>query len=351
MKSDSFAAQAMGFAALCFIPGILAGRLMAGTVPTLSAPAAALPAFAGLALRRKKELALGLMLFSAGLFSAIRGNICCPAPTPAFARECCSRLCACIDSIPFGDCRSGALVKAMLTGDRSSLDSETLGIFRKSGASHLLALSGLHLGMIYMLLSKLLLPLGMSPASRVTRSLTAVAASAFYVLVTGASPSLVRAFLFILIREASAILHRPQPPLHCLCTALLLQCVLNPAAPGDAGFRLSYLAVAGICLIHPGLSALYPSGKGPLKKMWDLASLSISCQCFTALEAWRLFRSFPAYFLITNLMALPIMTLLMPAAIATTAFAATGHCPSILVSCCEACCRMLLTVLEVVSAL
>lgn len=127
--------------------------------------------------------------------------------------------------------------------------------------------------------------------------------------------------------------------------------MLSPAAPLNAGFRLSYLAVAGICIIHPRLSKLYPEGKGLFRKIWDLASISISCQCFTALESWRLFHSFPLYFLLTNLMAMPLVSLLMFSAIATVTLSALGCCPSFLTAFCDSCCVLLLRILEVVAAL
>ena len=71
-----------------------------------------------------------------------------------------------IDSIPYPSSATAPLIKALLTGDRSGLDRDIVDMFRASGASHILALSGLHLGIIYLIISKLTIPLGNSPMAK-----------------------------------------------------------------------------------------------------------------------------------------------------------------------------------------
>ena len=286
-----------------------------------------------------------------GVFSAAR----LPAPEAvsplqALAARCCARLQALIGTIPFPSEGTAPLLRALLTGDRSGLPPETLAAFRQSGASHLLALSGLHLGILYLLIDKALSLLGRYPAVRVLRLAAIVPAALFFTLMTGASPSLVRAFLFILINELLRISGRPRKASRVLCLALLVQLVLDPEVIRSLGFQLSYLAMAGIFLLYPFLERWYP-GKGPLQRIWRAAALSISCQLTTAPLAWLRFHSFPRYFLLTNLLALPLTTCLMTAAVVTVALSATGNCPELLIKTTDVLCNGLQRTLEIIAVL
>ena len=136
------------------------------------------------------------------------------------------RLRAFIDGIPFPSAGTAPLLKALLTGDRSGLSADTVRVFRESGGAHLLALSGLHIGILYLLLTRLLWPLGNSPRARRLRYALIVLAAGLFTLMTGASPSIVRAFLFIFLNETARIACRPRDPLRILSTALLIQLVL-----------------------------------------------------------------------------------------------------------------------------
>lgn len=258
-----------------------------------------------------------------------------------------------IDSIPFPSEGTAPLLKALLTGDRSGLSRETIQVFRESGGAHLLALSGLHIGILYLFLSRLLWPLGNSPRARGIRYVLTVLAAALFTLVTGASPSIVRAFLFIFINETARLTGRSRNALRVLSTALLVQLVLDPSAITSVGFQLSYLAMAGIFILYPQLEAWWPKGPriDPLRKIWQAAALSISCQAFTGPLAWYQFRTFPTYFLITNLLAMPVTTLLMGAAVTTLALQGLGCCPAFLIQVTDALCRALTWILKVISSM
>ena len=258
-----------------------------------------------------------------------------------------------IDSIPFPSEGTAPLLKALLTGDRSKLSRDTVRVFRESGGAHLLALSGLHIGILYLFLSRLLWPLGNSPAARLVRYVLTVLTAGLFTLVTGASPSIVRAFLFIFLNETARLSNRPKNALQVLSTALLIQLVLNPSAIASVGFQLSYLAMAGIFLLYPRLEAWWPKGPriDPLRKVWQAAVLSISCQAFTGPLAWYRFHTFPTYFLITNLLAMPVTTLLMGAAVTTLLLRGIGCCPAFLIQITDALCRVLIRLLEITSSM
>lgn len=263
------------------------------------------------------------------------------------------RLRAFIDRIPFPSGTTAPLLKAFLTGDRSGLSRETVQVFRESGASHLLALSGLHMGILYILLSRLLWPLGNSLKARRFRYILTLAAAGFFTLMTGASPSIVRAFLFIFLNETARLTGRPRKPLRTLSSALLIQLILTPTVITSVGFQLSYLAMAGIFLLYPHLEGWYPQGPriDPMRKVWQAAALSISCQAFTGPLAWYRFRTFPTYFLLTNLLAMPLTSLLMGTAVATIALRGIGLCPGFLVQATDALCSGLLWILGIIASM
>ncbi len=264
-----------------------------------------------------------------------------------------ARLRGFIDTIPFPSDGTSPLLKALLTGDRSGLSRDTVQIFRSSGASHLLALSGLHMGILYLLLTRILWPAGNSPKAKWFRYAAVLFSAGFFTLMTGASPSIVRAFLFIVLNETARLLHRPRNPLRIFSAALLVQLVLTPSAITSIGFQLSYLAMAGIFLLYPILESWYPPGFrfDPLRKIWQAAALSISCQAFTGPLAWYRFRSFPTYFLITNLLAMPLTSLLMGLAVMTLLLRGFGCCPAFLIQATDALCTGLVRILQIISSM
>ncbi len=300
-----------------------------------------------------------------------------------------------ISSIPFPHEGTAPLVNALLTGDRSSLDSSVMKSFRDSGASHILALSGLHLGIIYGILLKVTSIFGKHPTIKAVRSLIIISLCGIYTLATGASPSLVRAFLFILVNETARLTHRSNNPLRVYCAALFIQTAINPQVISSTGFQLSYLAMAGIFLLYPALKKWYPQeeaagdmliekGAGLTesdglegvmidkgccrasrcwtswmktivsaapRKIWDAAALTISCQVFTGPLAWWKFGTFPKYFLLTNLLSLPLTSAVMLLSVSTSVLFAIGICPDFLISLTDSSASLLLFIMKVISSM
>ena len=298
---------------------------------------------AGLAFsRRHDRVLLYLMLFALGVFCyclraadllAVTPGLRCPIGVghdgsgviAGGDRLSClmDRLRALIDGAGFADERTAPLLRALMTGDRSGLDRQTVSAFRLSGASHLLALSGLHMGVIAMFVRRVLMVLGNSRPAEIVRSVLLVGFCLTYTLACGASPSLVRAFLFILLGQIAALSPNRRSPLSDrLCIAATIQLAFDPLAIGSIAFQLSYLAMIGIVFIAPRLEAWYPSTRlseriDPFRWIWKAASLAISCQLTTAPLVWLRFGNFPHYFLLTNLLAMPVCELLLPVAIIT----------------------------------
>lgn len=239
-----------------------------------------------------------------------------------------------IDRIDFEDRNTNALIKALVTGDRSGIPKEMARTFRDSGASHILALSGLHLGIIYGLVTKTLALAGNSRPAIVLRSLLTTSFCGFYTLSTGASPSITRAFLFIAMAETARLTSRSRSLGTILTGSLVLHLAVSPLSIKSVGFQLSYAAMAGIAWIYPPLKRIWPEdGRKRFRLMrwiWNTAAMSISCQLTAGVAAWAYFGTFPRYFLITNLMALPISSLLIPCSLVAMVLTGMGICPEII---------------------
>lgn len=345
--------------------------------------------------RRQAEILL--LFLTAGVFCAATSTLTslgAVAGEPLFAGLA-ADFRSMISSIPFPHEGTAPLVNALLTGDRSSLDSSVMNSFRDSGASHILALSGLHLGIIYGILLKVTSIFGKRPTVKAVRSLIIISLCGIYTLATGASPSLVRAFLFILVNETARLTHRSNNPLRVYCAALFIQTAINPQVISSTGFQLSYLAMAGIFLLYPALKKWYPqeeaagdmliekgagltesdglegvmTDKGCCRarrcwtswmktivsaaprKIWDAAALTISCQIFTGPLAWWKFGTFPKYFLLTNLLSLPLTSAVMLLSVSSSVLFAIGICPDFLISLTDSCASLLLFIMKVISSM
>lgn len=345
--------------------------------------------------RRQAEILL--LFLTAGVFCAATSTLTslgAVAGKPLFAGLA-ADFRSMISSIPFPHEGTAPLVNALLTGDRSSLDSSVMNSFRDSGASHILALSGLHLGIIYGILLKVTSIFGKHPTVKAFRSLIIILLCGIYTLATGASPSLVRAFLFILVNETARLTHRSNNPLRVYCAALFIQTAINPQVISSTGFQLSYLAMAGIFLLYPALKKWYPQeeaagdmliekGAGLTesdglegmmidkgccrasrcwtswmktivsaapRKIWDAAALTISCQVFTGPLAWWKFGTFPKYFLLTNLLSLPLTSAVMLLSVSTSVLFAIGICPDFLISLTDSSASLLLFIMKVISSM
>lgn len=345
--------------------------------------------------RRQAEILL--LFLTAGVFCAATSTLTslgAVAGKPLFAGLA-ADFRSMISSIPFPHEGTAPLVNALLTGDRSSLDDSVMNSFRDSGASHILALSGLHLGIIYGILLKVTSIFGKHPTVKDVRSLIIISLCGIYTLATGASPSLVRAFLFILVNETARLTHRSNNPLRVYCAALFIQTAINPQVISSTGFQLSYLAMAGIFLLYPALKKWYPheeaagdmlieNGAGLTesdglegvmidkgccrasrcwtswmktivsaapRKIWDAAALTISCQVFTGPLAWWKFGTFPKYFLLTNLLSLPLTSAVMLLSVSTSVLFAIGICPDFLISLTDSSASLLLFIMKVISSM
>lgn len=347
-----FAAGVM--AAVYAGPSSTAGCFSAAAISAASVSAAGISAILLLACSGKRPkpvrtLTLALCsAFACGIFTGMTGSmLACSSLADGgplwrklhSAAEATGRT---IDSLPFCSGDTNAIIKALLTGNRSGLTKEIQETFRSSGASHILALSGLHLGIIYITVRKILSFAGNHPAALLARSILTIIICGLYTAATGAGPSITRAFLFILLGETARLTGRNSSPAGLILAALAIQLTVSPLSVKQAGFQLSYAAMAGIAFIYPVLKRFWSTetedtkpdgspatGRIP-EKIWNSAAISISCQLTAGPVAYLYFGSFPLNFLLTNLIAVPLAGAVIPAALLSLILASAGICPQFL---------------------
>lgn len=353
------------YASLPFVGGVACTAFVLGRIvpwwvlSEISLGVWGLSLIVGMYGRKAGEGALTAMLFCCGVFCyssrVLTGDIDFTALDWAAVR-----LRHMISSVGFRGEQTGALLDALLTGNRSSLPKETLTVFRHSGASHLLALSGLHLGILAGVVNKALKLLGNSRRAELFRTVAVIAISGFYTLMCGASPSLVRAFLFISLSSAAYFFPGRRPRRGAvLCGAATVQLAFDPLAINSLAFQMSYLAVMGIVFIQPVLEGWYPSDGSrfdPMRRIWSAAALGLSCQITTAPLVWVKFRTFPGFFLLTNLLAMPLCEATIVAAAVLLLVCgvngkASGIIPEALIWIVDSLSGLLLKVLEIISSL
>jgi len=206
-----------------------------------------------------------------------------------------------------------AILSAITLGYKSFLDRETKAAFSDAGAMHLLAVSGLHVGMVWMMLDLLLkLPVN-NRFWRAFKLLIIQSVLWFYAAITGFSVSVTRSVTMFSLVAFSRTLNRQSNIFNTLFLSAFILLVLDPGRIMEPGFQLSYMAVFGIVTIQPGLAVLYRSWKKPFRKIMDLVAVSIAAQVSTLPLVLLYFHQFPVWFILTNITAIPIVSLLLGA--------------------------------------
>ena len=223
-----------------------------------------------------------------------------------------------------------AVVSAMTLGDRSMLTSELKDDYSISGGAHILALSGMHLGIIYMVLTMVL---GVRRSKNTWRfffsSILLLAAIWSFVVLVGMSASVVRAAVMLTLLTFVQLLNRRAISLNTLAFTACLLLVIHPMSLLDVGFQLSYASVAAILVFYQPIYGLFCSDSKenitlPVRigrMLWGLLSVSLAAQLGVAPLIAHYFWRIPVYFLITNLAVVLLATLILYSALGLWAFA------------------------------
>ena len=208
------------------------------------------------------------------------------------------------------------MLSALTIGDKTELSESVRESYSIAGASHILALSGLHIGLLYAFLFFILRPVARKGRTgRCVRSVSLLVLLWAFAFFTGLSPSVVRSVTMFSILALADIFGRQPFSLNTLAATAWFMLLCNPTGLFDVGFQLSFLAVASILLIQRPVYRLFTVRNRVGKSVWALMSVSIAAHIGTAPLVMFYFSRFSVHFLLTNLLVIPLITIILYAAI------------------------------------
>jgi len=202
-----------------------------------------------------------------------------------------------------------AVASALTLGYQDLLDDELRQVYSSSGAMHILSVSGLHVGVLYVLLSFLLSFLDKKTFTRAVKALILLSFLWFFSLLTGLPPCVQRSALMFSFLVVGDFFSRKSNIYNTLAASAFVLLVINPYNLFDVGFQLSYLAVISIVFFYPYVYKVIYVKNWALEKVWSLIAVSIAAQVGTFSLSLFYFSQFPNYFLLSNLIAIPLSTI------------------------------------------
>jgi competence protein ComEC len=202
--------------------------------------------------------------------------------------------------------KSFALNVAMTFGYRNLMDEDVTRSFTSAGISHLVAISGLHVQLIFMALHSALAFMGSRRKYRTLRCLIILPCIWAFTFMTGLAPSLVRAAVMITIYGIGEMLGKRSFTLNIVYSSATMMLLCDPLYLLDVGFQLSYAAVLSIVVIYPMLKRLHKTENPVISHFWSAFCISIAAQLGTAPLCLYYFHQFPVYFWITNMIIVPL---------------------------------------------
>ena len=208
------------------------------------------------------------------------------------------------------------IIAAMVLGDKSSLSRQTKNLFSQTGASHVLALSGLHIGIVY---AFIMLMFGSrntnEPRRRILTALLSLLPIWAFVMLVGMPVSAIRSATMITIYALILALGRRSPSLNTLALAAVIILVVSPKSLFDIGFQLSFLAMVGIFTVSPlvmsHISMEWQIRNRLLTKLIRFSLITLSAQIATEPLVAYYFHTFSVYFLVNNYLVVPLATAIL----------------------------------------
>lgn len=204
-----------------------------------------------------------------------------------------------------------ALCSALIFGERDYISEEVKDSFSRAGVMHVMAVSGLHVGIIYLMLFYFLFFLDGFKYGRVIKSVVIILLLWLYAMITGLTPSVLRATVMFSFLVIGQNLGRNTNIYNSLALSAFVLLCLNPFYLRNVGFQLSYFAVTGIVFFYPKIYALLSSRYWLPNKIWMLFSLSVAAQLSTFPLVIFYFHQFPNLFFISNLFVIPLVSVLI----------------------------------------
>lgn len=223
------------------------------------------------------------------------------------------------------------VIQALILGKRDDISEATYNDYKNAGAVHILAVSGLHVGIILFLLEFLLSPLERLPKGKTIKLIFVVLLLWSYAFVAGLSPSIVRAVTMFSFVAYSLYLNRPTNSFNIIALSMLFILLVKPLFLFQVGFQMSYAAVFAIVWVYPQLQKFWLPDNIVVRKAWQLLSVSVAAQLGVLPISLFYFHQFPALFFVSNLLVIPFLGLILGLGIVVILLALTNLLPQFLV--------------------
>lgn len=222
------------------------------------------------------------------------------------------------------DIQQYGIIAAILLGYDDELDPDLSRSYSASGVSHILCVSGMHVGIIFMIFSFLFQFFDKTKTQRIIRTFVLLMIIWLYACITGLAPSVMRAATMFSFVAIAGIINRHTNSYNSLMASMIFLLCINPLIILELGFQFSYLAVFGIVWLQKTIHSLYHPKTKVGNHVWDIITVSLVAQLFTAPLAILYFHQFPNYFLLANIIVITLTPLIVSFGIAVLVFSFWG---------------------------
>lgn len=223
-----------------------------------------------------------------------------------------------------------AVIKALLLGQRQDISKALITDYSRAGAIHILAVSGLHVGIILLILSWFFKPLEKLRKGKFLKTVFIILLLWMFAFVAGLSASVVRAVTMFTFLAIGMSFRRKNVVEFSLIASMFFLLIVKPMFLFDVGFQLSYLAVFGIIRVQPKLYEIYKPRFIIDKKIWELITVSVAAQIGILPLTLYYFHQFPSLFLLSNLIIIPCLSTILIGGILVITLSLLGVLPQFL---------------------
>ncbi len=246
--------------------------------------------------------------------------------------------------------RELAVLSALILGQRQEIAPDILQDYQYAGAVHILSVSGLHVGFIILFINSFLKFLPPTRSARILKLILTLFSLWAFAVLASLSPSVVRAVTMFSFVAIGMYLNRSTNIFHTLFVSILIILLFQPQFIFDVGFQLSYIALFSILWLQPILKRLWETKNKVVSYFWDIITVSFAAQIGAFPISVFYFHQFPALFFVTNLLIIPLLSIIMALGIFSMGIAAFANVPSFVVSTLEFLLRMMNSSIKIVAS-
>lgn len=220
-----------------------------------------------------------------------------------------------------------SVVIALILGQQQDISKEVLRDYQYAGAVHILSVSGLHVGFILLFITTLLKPIPNSRKGTIIKLIITLLSLWAFGLLAGMAPSVVRSVTMFSFVAIGLFLRRSVNIYHSLMVSILLILLFRPSFLFDVGFQLSYLALFFIVWLQPIFKSVWEPKSKIVTYFWDIITVSFAAQIGTLPLSIYYFHQFPGLFFVTNIIILPLLSIILAMALVVVVLAGFGWVP------------------------